>query len=303
MKKGILGVLLFFSTLTIAQSTPSFYGKEKSVKIGDTTISYYRFGQGKPLVLVTGHGDTMMDWHPDMLRLLQKDREVIIFDYPGIGKSTTTSTYPDTMADLSNIVHQFIKSQKLNKPDVLGFSMGGSVTLKLATLYGNEYDHIIAVGGKAGGPETVAPQQKYFKLLSDPSIPPETAVKKLLFPPSAVKEANAYLQTMKSLPSEKMDPKALKAQAHAVTKENKGKGIWKSLPKIKNNILIINGTEDVLTPVINAQRIADAIPGSWLVRIKGAGHGVLFQKPIFGAKLIQLFLEQDNNQGTSRKSS
>ena len=60
------------------------------------------------------------------------------------------------------------------------------------------------------------------------------------------------LEVLAKLPQEKVNVKALQAQAKAVTKENTGKGIWGALGKVKNDVLILNGTEDVLTPVINA---------------------------------------------------
>ena len=54
---------------------------------------------------------------------------------------------------------------------------------------------------------------------------PEDSVKKSLFPVSAVKEANSFLLALSKLPHEKMNRKALKAQAQAVTKENTGPGV------------------------------------------------------------------------------
>lgn len=292
MKKWILTITLFYTGIVFSASAPDFYGDEKKVTVGNANISYYRFGQGQPLVLVTGHGDAMIYWDPEMLKRLSQTRELVIFDYPGIGHSTTTGSYPSTMDDLSSLVHQFVKTQGFNKPDILGFSMGGSIVLKLTTTHSKSYNKIIAVGGKAGGPQTVVPKPKYFKLLSNASLTPETVVKQLLFPPSAQKQANDFLTVLAKLPQPQMNPKALQAQAEAVTKENQGKGIWDYLGNVENDVLILNGTEDVLTPVINAERIANAIPGSWLVRIKGAGHGVLFQKPEFSADLVLLFLSQ-----------
>ncbi|KTD63346.1 alpha/beta fold hydrolase [Legionella spiritensis] len=291
MKKWIffIGMLLCFSNY--ASTMPSFYGALKKATVKDATIAYYRFGHGKPLVMITGHGDTMTTWHPALLQQLSKNREVIIFDFPGVGQSTTKEAFPNRMQQFSNIVHEFIATQQLQKPDVLGFSMGGSVLLFLATQHGEMYDHFIVVGGKAGGQQTVLPEAKYFNMLSDPNLTPEQMVTTLLFPPSARKEAIRFLKTVSTIPQETMNHQAIQAQGEAVTHENKGSGIWDKLPGIKNKVMILNGMQDVLTPVKNAVMIADAIPGSWLVRIQGAGHGVLFQKPHYCAKLIELFLE------------
>lgn len=131
MKKCLL--LLMFIHLSFAGGVPEFYGSMKQVTLGDKTITYYRFGAGKPLVLITGHGDSMTMWHPEFLKKVSANHQVIMFDYPGIGDSTTTGNYPKTMDELAQLVQSFIATQKLTKPDLLGFSMGGSLLLYMTT--------------------------------------------------------------------------------------------------------------------------------------------------------------------------
>lgn len=289
MKNWFFTICLILTNLSFAGSVPDFYGPLKYVTVGDTKIAYYRFGEGKPLVMITGHGDTMTMWHPDFLKKMSENKEVIIFDYPGIGESTTTGNYPETMDQLSNLVQSFVDSQKLDKPDMLGFSMGGSLLLYMTTKYGDKYNHVIVIGAKAGGKKTVVPEAKYFNMLADPKTSPAVAIKVLLFPADATRQADAYLQVLSQMPPQKMNGDALKAQAAAVNGENQGEGIWNQLPAIKNKVLVISGTNDVLAPVQNAVMIAAAIPGSWLVQVRDAGHGVLFQEPVFISKLVELF--------------
>jgi len=278
------------SSLIHALSPPKFYGPLMKAPVVNATIAYYRFGNGSPLVLIPGHGNSMTTWHPELLRKLSKTHEVIIFDFPGIGQSKTQGQFSSTIAQFAQLTDNFIKNQKLKKVDMLGFSMGGSILLYMASKNSDNYNHIIAVGGKAGGKETVLPQAKYFKMLDNTKLSPERAVKTLLFPNSAENKANNYLKALSQIPQETMNPLALKGQAAAVNAENQGPGIWTQLKNINNKTLILNGTDDILTPVKNAELISNSIDGSWLVRIKGAGHGVLFQDPDFCAKLINLFL-------------
>lgn len=292
MKKWLLLIFICLATVCHAGSLPSFYGSIKKIYAENAVIAYYRFGHGKPLVLMTGHGDTMMMWHPAFLHKLSKNHEVIIFDYPGIGQSTIKGSYPDSMDKMEKLVLVFLDKLKLVKPDVLGFSMGGSLLLYMTANHGMNFDHVIAVGAKAGGKKTAVPEPKYFNMLSDPTIPPDVAAKTLLFPSDAAIQADAYLKLVKNLPQEKMDGAALKAQAKAVTDENNGPGIWSQLANIKNRVLILSGTQDVLSPVQNAVMIATTIPGAWLVQIPDAGHGVLFQDPEYSAYLVELFLQK-----------
>jgi pimeloyl-ACP methyl ester carboxylesterase len=54
--------------------------------------------------------------------------------------------------------------------------------------------------------------------------------------------------------------------------------------------MIVQGMDDVIAPPQNAQLIADSIPGSWLIRLAGAGHGAMFQEPKRVAALVEAFL-------------
>ena len=290
MKQWLLIICLLIGSVASAGTVPDFYGPLKQAQVGDASISYYRFGTGAPLVMITGHGDAMVMWHPALLKKLSQTREVIIFDYPGVGESTIKGDYPDSMDKLSRLVQAFIENQQLDRPDLLGFSMGGSLALYMTTQYGDKYHHVVLVGAKAGGKKTVTPDPKYFNMLNDTKMSPAVAIKTLLFPATAAAQADAYLKVLSQMPIPKMNPEAMKAQSEAVNAENSGAGIWDKLPLIKNRVLVINGSDDILTPVQNAPMIASAIPGAWLAQIKGAGHGVLFQEPEFTGDLIELFL-------------
>jgi len=52
----------------------------------------------------------------------------------------------------------------------------------------------------------------------------------------------------------------------------------------------MTGTEDVVVPAANSLIIAQNIPGSWLVQIKGGGHGLMYQYPEKLSNVIQIFL-------------
>ena len=54
--------------------------------------------------------------------------------------------------------------------------------------------------------------------------------------------------------------------------------------------MVITGTEDIAVPVANSLIIAQKIPGSWLIQIKGVGHGLMYQYPDKLSKVLQTFL-------------
>jgi pimeloyl-ACP methyl ester carboxylesterase len=54
--------------------------------------------------------------------------------------------------------------------------------------------------------------------------------------------------------------------------------------------LIITGAEDVSIPTANSLILVQKIPGSWLVQINGAGHGLMYQCPEQFSEMVKTFL-------------
>ena len=78
-------------------------------------------------------------------------------------------------------------------------------------------------------------------------------------------------------------------------------GVCSHLSKISIPTLVITGTVDVSVPAANSLVIAEKITGSWLVQIKGAGHGLMYQYPEKLSKVLQLFLQQQHPAEHTRK--
>jgi pimeloyl-ACP methyl ester carboxylesterase len=70
------------------------------------------------------------------------------------------------------------------------------------------------------------------------------------------------------------------------------------LAKLDKPTLVITGTDDnFYQPHVNSLKIAEKIPGAWLVQIKNAGHAVVDQYPAEIGKILNTFLS------TTTKSS
>jgi pimeloyl-ACP methyl ester carboxylesterase len=59
---------------------------------------------------------------------------------------------------------------------------------------------------------------------------------------------------------------------------------------MKQPLLLITGDQDVLTPPGNSLVIAEKVPQSWVVRIRGGGHGVMYQYPDEFTNIVLAFL-------------
>lgn len=89
-----------------------------------------RHGQGKPLLLVHGLGNTKRSWQP-VLPALAAEREVIAVDLPGHG-ATPAEHDSATFAGLARSLDAFLTDEGLDGIDVVGASLGGRLVLELA---------------------------------------------------------------------------------------------------------------------------------------------------------------------------
>jgi pimeloyl-ACP methyl ester carboxylesterase len=99
-------------------------------QVGGHRVHYYEGGEGPPLVFVHGLGAESLNWVPAMLTF-RRQFHVYAIDLLGHGQSER----PDiaySIAQQTEMLHQFLVDQKAVPADVVGISMGGWVTLKLA---------------------------------------------------------------------------------------------------------------------------------------------------------------------------
>ncbi len=99
-------------------------------QVGPYRVHYYEGGEGPPLVFVHGLGAESLNWVPAMLSL-RHQFHVYAIDLLGHGQ-TERPDIAYSITQQSEMVHQFLVDRKALPADVVGVSMGGWVTLKLA---------------------------------------------------------------------------------------------------------------------------------------------------------------------------
>jgi pimeloyl-ACP methyl ester carboxylesterase len=93
-------------------------------------IGYKLIGQGQPLLLIMGLGWTMNQWPNDLIKELAQHHQLIIPDNRGIGYSSTDDkefSYELFAGDIAAL----LKVLQVPKTQVLGYSMGTTITQKL----------------------------------------------------------------------------------------------------------------------------------------------------------------------------
>lgn len=138
----------------------------KKVHVGDIDIAYKIFGKGNPLLLISGAGNVMDSWPTSFLNELSSTHQVIIFDNRGVG-NTTAGSKSFSIQQLANDTADLLDALKIEKADVLGFSMGSFVAQQLTIAYPEKVYKLILYGSSCGGKDAIPQDSKVIKIVSD----------------------------------------------------------------------------------------------------------------------------------------
>jgi len=261
----------------------------KTVHVSDIDIAYNEYGNGDPLIMIMGYSGTMDLWDPKVILELAKHYRVIIFDNRGIGHSTSSDkeyTIPLFASDTAGLMDAL----EIKKAHVLGFSMGTIIAQELTLDYPQMVDKLILYAGDPGGKEMISPAQKDIEALQNTTGTGEERGKRLfleMFPEAWLKQnpdPSKYFPKVTS-----MSPAVnVKRQLKAMEMWN---GSYSRLSSLTQPLLLITGDQDLLTPPGNSLVIAEQVPASWVVRIRGGGHGVMYQYPDEFSDIVLTFLK------------
>jgi len=257
----------------------------QKIKVGDIDIAYKVFGKGDPLLMIPGFSMTKEMWGP-ILNELSENHTVITLDNRGIGE-TTAGNRAFSMDQFVNDTAGFIEALEIEKPvDVLGLSLGGMIAQELTLSHPEKVNHLIVIASSCGGRESLPPQLSPGDLQS---MQTGTANKSLflhaLFPDKWIRENSDEINRTFILPQ--VSQENLLKYGEAL---GKWKGSCNSISTIDKPVLVMTGTEDITSPPINSLRIAEKVPGAWLIQIHDGGHGVMQQYPETVNEIIEFFL-------------
>src|SRR5215218_181388 len=284
------------------ESSRDVYTKAQTehVQVGDINIAYKRFGQGKPILFISGTSQTKDAWEPTLLSQLAAatNHTVIVFDNRRIGE-TTVGTKPFSIEQFANDTAGLLDALHVEKAHVFGASLGSFVAQELTLKYPQKVDRLILHATYCGGNEAIYASgqaaERIMRLGSPQVLQNMTAeqqvmiLAQIMFPPQWLEEHPEVLNTVIQLtPVRSGSPEIIQQQGLASTT---WKGSCDRLANITQPTLLIVGDQDLLTPAANSVMISQRIPDSWLVIIEGTGHGAMWQVPNEFTADIQNFLE------------
>jgi poly(3-hydroxyalkanoate) depolymerase len=267
-------------------ATVSTVGEHRYVAAGGQRIRVnVRYGSGIPLVLCNGIGASLEVLDPLVEQL---DTTVVRFDVPGTGGSPT-SIAPYGFPYLAWVLGRLLSKLEIGVVDVLGLSWGGALAQQFAFQNPRRCRRLVLVATGTGVLMVPAHPRVLAKMatprrFSDPGYAASIA-------------GELYGGTVRTHGDEVA--RLFVRQLHAGSKvgylhQLLAGSVWTSLfalPAVRQQTLIVAGTDDPIIPVVNGHIMNALLPHSRL-HLHDGGHIDLVQNATELAPVIEKFLNE-----------
>ncbi|KAK5167553.1 uncharacterized protein LTR77_007252 [Saxophila tyrrhenica] len=292
--------------MTTQQTAPTLY-----LTVSDTKYAYRLIGPSNPTtfppLLMLNHVRSTIDtWDPEVINnLTSTDRQLITYDYAGLGHSTGTiaANIRGFVFDLLKFLKALLPTLNTEQVDVLGFSMGGYIAQQLVLDAPDIVRKMVLAGtGPSLGPGLVRPMNEVQSTVFNPN--PGLPTIEAFFPSFTTgQEGPAWfdrsVNSRVNIAGEDEEPE----MAHFTTGEDLVKLTaaylsWDADPvpysllqTVQKDVLVTNGDNDLIVPTQNSFVLARQLPRANFVMFPCSGHGHLFQYAEYFAKLVDEFLD------------
>lgn len=227
-------------------------------KYNGININYKDFGnqEGKTIVYLHGWGQNIEMMVP-IANPFKETHHLIIIDLPGFGSSDDPD-YAWTLEDYADMVHSLLESLNIKKPNLIGHSFGGKISL----IYASKY-----------------PVNRLMLLAS----PFKVKVKKISWKVKLLKKMKnipllgGVVDKIKSHMGS-TDYRNAKPLMRDILVKHVNTDLTETVKKIKCPTFIIWGTNDDAVPVEDAYELKDLINDSGLTIYEGCSHYAYLEK-------------------------
>jgi len=256
-----------------------------------TKIAYSTWGRrdGTPVVLIQGLGMDSRGWALQRGAFGRKHRCIAI-DNRGTGGSDAPPG-PYDLTRMATDVTEVMDAAGIQRAHIVGASMGGVIAQIIGVMYAERVRSLTlactgcrhhewrrelftewaeAVGARGMG----ALRDDGMRWLIGPRLQRRLGVFVNVL-------ARVLIQTK---------PEAFIAQVDAIL--NASDEVRFELPNVTAPTLVITGSQDTLTPLGDAEEVAELIPNSRLYVLRGAAHGLMAESPTGFNDVVLSFLDE-----------
>ena len=269
------------------------------IDVDGERMHYVDRGSGPPIVMIHGLAGNLRNYTYALVDRLTNDFRVIAVDRPGSGYSPRSHKTPASLTAQSETIGRFIQTLSLERPLVVGHSLGGAVSLALAL------NHPKSVGALALiAPLTqVRPQvPKAFRGLDIHSPMLRALVANTVATPIAMKTGKDVVRAIfkpEAVPADfatrgggllGMRSEGFYASSSDMIEVHLGMAeLVARYPQLELPISVLFGTEDaILNYKVFGEGFVVKVPQAKLTLVPGAGHMLMVTQPEETADWIKL---------------
>ena len=262
-------------TLTVAEHDP-------------VTLYYEEQGQGPPILLLHGLGESTFTWHEIAPRLAERHR-VIALDLKGFGRSDKPADDTYGADDQAALVARFLIALDLDAVSVVGHSFGGTVALRTALLDGVRGTTRIRRIAVIGAPALPRSTARHLDLVKMPGLPDMVAsafspelLARILLSEAMGGEVELSEETIEGYAAPYREPEAMQAflaTARGIVKEEGEKALARRYRGLRLPVLVVWCRNDPIVPLRSGRRLAATLPSARLRIIERCHHLPQHERP------------------------
>lgn len=225
-------------------------------EICNTKINYKKYGEGPNIILLHGWGQNIEMMEP-LGDFLSANHTVWILDLPGFGESEEPPFAWD-IYDYATMLNEFIVDFNIEKPSLIGHSLGGRIAIIYASKHQN-VDKVVLLDAAGVKPKRTADYYlKVYTYKTMKAFAKIPGIGKI----ATKKQKNAGSEDYQNASD------CMKQVLTKVVNED----LTYLFKDIKAPTLLIWGEEDEATPLSDGQLMEKEIPNAALISFPGAGH-------------------------------
>jgi 3-oxoadipate enol-lactonase len=240
---------------------------------GGSRVSLYwedTGGSGPPVLLIMGLGMNATGWWRTVPVLAEAGLQVLSFDNRGVGRSERVPG-PYTTGEMAGDAVAVLDAAGVDRAHVYGISLGGMIAQEVALRHPGRVRTLVLGATTRGGagsvpaaPEVVAFVRLRAQMTAEHAVWASVPIN--YAPRTRIEGGDRIAEDIAQRLRHPVEAEYYSAQLAAAN------GHDARVEDIRAPTLVVHGTDDLLIPPANGERLADAIPGAELSLWPGAAH-------------------------------
>lgn len=267
-----------------------------------TSIAYQTYGKadGEPLLMLQGLGADSRGWALQRISFGRRYRCIAV-DNRGVGGSAG-APHPLSLEQMADDSVTVLDAEGIDRAHVMGASMGGVLAQLVAVKHAERTRSLVLACTSCRHHEwrrelfaewADAVQERGMSALASDGL-------RWLIGTRLHRRFGVWLNLMARILLQ-TSPENFVAQCHAILAESDE--VRFELESIRVPTLVITGSQDLLTPIGDAEELHELIPTSRLLELRGAAHALMVEAPNAYNRAVLAFLAETADAARGAASS